>query len=182
MRVFAPSCRIRHVGRRRTSPRFALPCDPGATWPRRVWSRLRGPQWSAISNELRQLADVEQELAELGEAFRAELLRPGGFDLGDGFADTRTAELPRAVSATRFERRSSGSGRRSKGSCGRLHDVLSPESAQPTEVASRPSIYVHARGRLRHATDEVRTPPSLELDRWRVRFAAARRRRSQGRR
>src|SRR6266542_2546554 len=51
------------------------PCVSGAST---VW---------VISEELRQLADVEQELSELGDAFGAELLRPGGFDLGDGFAD-----------------------------------------------------------------------------------------------
>ena len=31
--------------------------------------------------------ELEQEFAELGEAFRAELLRPGGLDFADGFAD-----------------------------------------------------------------------------------------------
>src|SRR3954447_12028198 len=44
-------------------------------------------QWSWVSEELCQLTDVEQELAELGETFRAELLCPGGLDLGNGFAD-----------------------------------------------------------------------------------------------
>ena len=42
-----------------------------------------------VSEELCQLTDVEQELAELGETFRAELLRPGGLDLGNGFAERK---------------------------------------------------------------------------------------------
>jgi hypothetical protein len=37
--------------------------------------------------ELGQLVDVEQELAELGGAFGAELVCPGGLDLGDCLAD-----------------------------------------------------------------------------------------------
>jgi hypothetical protein len=36
---------------------------------------------------LPRLVELEQEFAELGEAFRAELLRPGGLDFADGFAD-----------------------------------------------------------------------------------------------
>jgi hypothetical protein len=65
--------------------RLTLPCDPGAT--RRGACASGPPTVWALCEELGQLVDVEQELAELGEAFGAELVRPGGLDLGDGFAD-----------------------------------------------------------------------------------------------
>ena len=51
---------------------------PKATWLERH-ARLARP--------LREPADFEQEVAELGEAFRAELLRPGGLDFADRLAD-----------------------------------------------------------------------------------------------
>src|SRR3954463_10778509 len=38
-------------------------------------------------DRLRELVEVEQEKAELREAFRAELLRPGGFHLSNGVTD-----------------------------------------------------------------------------------------------
>src|SRR6266508_1092272 len=68
-------------------------CCPGWRSANFRWERVRAPAVLVAADvpgklsALPRLVELEQEFAELGEAFRAELLRPGGLDFADGFAD-----------------------------------------------------------------------------------------------
>jgi hypothetical protein len=104
------------VGVRTPQRRFQSTTTAGSLSAARGTGRIRtgSPFRRAKDAALRGVVELEQEVAKVGETPRAERLCPGGSTSPTGSRIPGLQRCPRRVSATRLERRSSGSGRRSR--------------------------------------------------------------------